>query len=97
MCVAVLRTVGEYIISPPRSENLGECTYYPTLSQQQFLATILENHTCLLGKFFGELMCFRTCSFEKPYVLDFLSFQESKLICVIHDMVAKDKMFTDPE
>ena len=42
-------------------------------------------------------MCFRISSFEKPYVLDFFSFQESKLICVIHDMVAKDRMVTDPE
>ena len=37
-------------------------------------------------------MYFRTSSFEKPYVLDFFSFQESKLICVIHDMVEKDRI-----
>ena len=42
-------------------------------------------------------MCFRTCSLETTYVLDFFSFQESKLICVIHDMVAKHRMLTDPE
>ena len=54
--------------------------------------------TYLLEIFFGELMCFRTSSFEKPYyMLDFFSFQESKLICVIHNMVKNDRMFTDPE
>ena len=38
-------------------------------------------------------MCFRISSFAKAYVLDFFS----KLISVIHDMVAKDRMFIDPE